>query len=489
MNSKKTFLLAVILGLGVLYLTRVMLPKREFEAGQKLAFSKLDPADIKTIQVTRLAPDGSGEQSYIVAHARQQKGGEPHAGEKREGNSGEWSIPSIRGAVVDAAAANQMASSLRDLSVEGPLSEKDLYSDLSVYGLAKPDMTLVVDEVDSKRTEVAFGKKNEYLAKRYVKVSGRSGVYLVDDTAFEALNKGLSDIRSKTPFGFNVSDVREILLTSNLGRIKISQPAVGEWKILEPMDTRASPEDVRAFLSTIQGLTVSEFIDNKMDERGRYGFGLPRANVILSFREGIEPQQVSLSLANSNAKTGGPAEMFLSSSAADTIFKLAADPSEHLVKQVDYFRFKQLVEIAPSSMEQVVSGGSADGPVTIAASGVAWTINGKASDPSFVDQLLNDISGLKAVVFPANVPSDAFTNPFLTLAITKRGEPTEVVQVTVGKEFSLPGSDQVFRYAKNSLSETVYGIRDVEAKRVVPHEEALVPPPTPTPISSPAQSS
>jgi len=312
MNSKKTLMLAILFGVGVLYLTRVMLPMREFEEGQKLAFSKLEPAHIRTIQVTRQVPDGSADQSYTVAYSAKKSGAKPAESDKGkdeqkpESPAGEWSIPSIRGAVVDSAAANQMASSLRELSVEGPLGEKDLYADLSVYGLSKPDMTLVVSEVDDTQTEVAFGKKNQYLSKRYVKISGRSGVYLADDAVFESLNKGLVDIRSKTPFGFHVSDVREILTTSHTGRTKITQPAVGEWKIIDPMETRASPEDVRAFLSTIQGLTVSEFIDGQMDNRDRYGFGLPRASIIITFREGIEPQQVAFTLANSNAKSGAP---------------------------------------------------------------------------------------------------------------------------------------------------------------------------------------
>jgi hypothetical protein len=479
MNSKKTLVLAILLGLSVLYLTRVILPKREFEAGQKLAFSKLEPDHIKSIDIARRAEDADGDQKFVLSNSPKQK--KPGASsDAANQDSGEWAIPSIRGAVVDSAVATQMASSLRELSVEGPLSEKDIYADLSVYGLAQPELTLIVHETDDKQTEVAFGKKNQYLSKRYVKISGRSGVYLADESVFQTLNKGLTDVRSKTPFGFQVADVREILVTSNLGRIKITQPAVGEWKIIDPMETRASPEDVRAFLSTIQGMKVAEFIDGKMQDRDGYGFGLPRASVIVSFREGIEPQQVAFTLANSNAKKGGSDELYLTSSASDTIFKLAADPSPHLVKTVEYFRFKRLIEIAPPAMEQVVSGGTADAPVTIAASGVTWTINGKQSDPSFVDQLLNEISDLKAISFPKEVPADAFANPFLTLTVTKKEEPKQVVTLTVGKEFTA-ADGAASRYARTSASDTVYGIRDVDAKRVVPHEEALLPPATPTP--------
>jgi hypothetical protein len=482
MNGKKTLVLAILLGLSVLYLTRVILPKREFEAGQKMAFSKLAPEHIKNVQIAHQPLGAEQEKRYVLAYSPKAKQPVQAADSKGQG-AGEWSIPAIRGAVVDSTVVNQMASALKDLSVEGPLNEKDLYSDLASYGLDKPEMTIVVHEIDDKQTEVAFGKMNMYLSKRYVKVSGRSGIYLSDEAAFQSLNKDITDVRSKTPFGFETSDVREILLTTNLGRIKITQPAVGEWKILDPLETRASPEDVRAFLSSIQGMKVSEFVEGKMQERDGYGFGLPRASVIVSFREGIEPQQVAFTLANANAKKGGADEMYVTSSASDTIFRLADDPSPHLVKPVEYFRFKRLVDIATPAMEKVVSGGSADAAVTIAASGVMWTVNSKPSDPSFVEQLLNEIRDLKAVSFPKDVPADAFINPFLTLAVTRKEEPKEVLTLTVGKEFTA-ADGVVSRYARTSGSDIVYGIRDVDAKRVVPHEEALLPAATPTPAAT-----
>ncbi len=490
MSGKKTLVLAIILGLAVLYLTQVAMPSKERAAGEKMAFSTLKASDVASIEVTQR--EGAPDTEKRFAVSRQASGAEESApvsqAERATGSQesqiGSWSLDGVRGALLDSQTLRAYLSTLRTLSVEGPLSEKDQYSDLSAYGLSRPELTTIVRERAGRDTEIAFGKKNQYLSKRYVKISGRAGVFLVDDATYQALNKSSADLRSKTPFNFTIEDVRGILLTSSQGRIELSQPAVGEWKIVEPAEYRASAEDVQALLKAIQGMTVSEFIDGQFEQRNSYGFGFPRASITIQFRDGIEPQEAVFSVANSNAKNGGEQVMYAISSSSDTIFKLASDPSASLVKRVDDLRFKRVVDLPVSAMDKVVGSIEGSPDVEIKAAGTVWTVNGKESDPMFVDELLNAISDLKAVAFPEPVPADAFAKPFLSLMITKKvGDALENMTLTVGKEYTHSSGD-VLRYARTSAGDVVFGIRDVEAKRIVPHEEALVQANTPSPVAS-----
>jgi hypothetical protein len=175
--------------------------------------------------------------------------------------------------------------------------------------------------------------------------------------------------------------------------------------------------------------------------------------------------------------------MYALTSNSETIFKLASDPSPALVKKVDDLRYKQIVEVPVASLEKIVGTTTDSQSVTVAASGNAWTVNGKESDPMFVEQLLKDITSLKAVRFPESVPSDAFEKPFLSLVITGKDADKQSVTITIGKEFTADAGD-VLRYVRSSVTNVVFGIRDVEAKRVVPHEEALVAAKSATPAAS-----
>lgn len=481
MNLKKTIVLAVILAGGVLYLRQVEMPHRELEAGQRMAFSKLKEAEISSLGITQRDAEANG---YELVRSETKAAALTNP-EDTSIRADQWSIVGLAGAVVDAAQLKALIDGLSNLSVEGPLEERDMDADLSVYGLDKPALTIVVQEGEDRRTEVAFGKKNEYLSKRYVKISGRAGIFLVDESSYSVLDKSRSDIRSKTPFGFSTADVREVRLASSQGGVRIVQPVVGEWKIVEPRELAGSTQAVSELLRAIQGVSVSEFIDGAQATRGEYGFGMPRIRIGITFRDGVEPKDVEYQLANKNAQSGAPEELYWVSSQSGTIFKLQNDPSKSLVKTVDDLRERRIVKLSTSEIERIVSSGEGITPVDVAIKGVAWSVNGQDSDPEFTEQLLGDIGSLQADEFPVSVPADAFSKPFLVLTITKSNPEKQVVTVTVGAE-TKGQNGAPMRFVRSSDSDTVYLIRDVEAKRIVPHEEVLLPRKTPTPEPSPS---
>jgi hypothetical protein len=483
MNTRKTLVLALVLALAVLYLTKVQMPGREREASERRAFSNISEDQISSIDVALRSSQGQLDKYTIVQNVTSGANKETPA-------KATWSLPAVRGALLDSNLVGEFVKGVKDLPVEDSLSERDLHADLSIYGLDKPVLTVVVHKGAGESVEVAFGKKNEYLSKRYTKVSGRAGVFLVPDALYANLNKGSSDLRSKTPIQFNVTDVREAVITSSEGQIKVAQPAVGQWKITEPRALPASSDAVDALLNALRGLTVTEFVQVGTDQYPKYGFDKPKATVEMRMREGAEPAQMTVALAQKAAPAGGADEFFVQVSGVDSLFKLSADPSASLVKKVNDLRDRAIVSLLAGNIESVVSSGSGITPTTIAASGLVWTVNGKESDPVFIEQYLQDLSSLKADDFADTPPTDAFDSPFLQLTITTKGQEKESIILTVGKEFTKAGvtgaggtnsDSETLRYAKSSKSETVYGVRDVEAKRLIPHEEALVAKATPTP--------
>lgn len=481
MSTRKTLALALLLGLSVLYLTKVLLPDREKQAGEQRAFLVAEENQIASIEVAQRSVEGQTDRYTI--QQRFAAASEINAASKApdpKPQQSSWSMPAIRGSVLDSNVIGEFVKTVRDLRVDEQLSDRELHADLSVYGLDKPALTIVVHQNKGESVEVAFGKKNEYLSKRYAKASGRSGVFLVSEAVFLGLNKSRNDVRSKNPIQFDINDVREALITSSQGRIKVSQPAVGEWRILEPRELPASTDAVAALLNALRGVTVSDFIEVGPDEYGKYGFGSPRVNIHLQMREGLETDQVAFSLANAAAKSGGPDELYLQVSGSDSLYKLASDPSPSLVKRLNDLRESAIVGLSVSSISSVVSAGNGITPTTIASSGLLWTINGKESDPMFVDQYMRDLTALKADDFPEDVPAGAFESPFLQLTITTKDAEKQTVTLTVGKELA-QGVEEPLRYVKSSRSDTVYAIRDVEAKRLIPHEEALVAKETPSP--------
>ena len=459
MNIRKTLILGIVLLVATLYLTKVSEPNRRIASENSRPFNEVAFGDFSRIRIQL----EEGVVPYTLVK-RDRSGNKIDIGSV-ESTDG-WAIMELPGASIDGGGLNGVTNALRTLSLEGPLNEKKLSRDFSVYGLDKPRLTVIVEAPSHEKMEVTFGKKSEYLQQRYGMVSGRSGVYLIDEEAFAALNKTSQDIRSKTPLSVIEADVREVEIQSPSGLVSFSQPTVGEWRITKPASYEASAKVVSEFLTSVRTLQVSEFIDDADGKLGDFGLGAPIVKLSIKQRQGTVMPSLEASFG-----TGKDGASYFTYSGSPSVFKASADVSAALSKTVSDLREKRLWKLTGSEFERVVSKGSADNAVDIRATSVDWSVNGKVSDAVFVEQLLNDIAQLEAHSFATRVPVDAFAAPFLVLTLTKKGPTPDTLVLTIGKETRV--GQETLRYARVGTSEEVVLLRDVEAKRIVPHEGAL----------------
>jgi len=465
MNVRKTLLLGIVLAVAVAYLVMVAEPRRQSELSRDKILGAASP---KTIQSLTFQP--KGEKPYTLVH-----------GDVGGDGSALWNLADLPTAKLDADTVNSILEVMRGLVFEGPIEDSELERDFSIYGLDAPALTMLVRDPDGSEREFAFGKNSDYLSKRYAKVSGRSGLFMVDSSAFGRLLKQRTEVRSRAPIAFNTTDVRELALESVQGSIKVTQPVVGEWHILAPAAHEASPAAVEAVLSAIRTLSAEDFIDGGESRLAEYALDIPKVRATITLREGLEPRVIRVSIGA--IKKAENTSWFFTYDGAPSVFKFTPDKAPFLEMKVADLRQRKLLKWGAKEIETLTSAGSAETPVEIKANRTDWEVNGKTSDPVFVEQLLNDIVSLESVDFPEMVPPGAFDNPFLTLTIKKKGDNAETATLYLGKEV-LSGSEP-YRYVKVNEGGEVSLVRDVEAKRIVPHEEALIEKSTPTPTPVP----
>ncbi len=484
MNMKKTLVLAVILLAAFLYMKKIAIPSHEQSAAKNVVFSELKPTELERIRIERRQQESPVRETFEVrslGSKQVERAPEAKAGEEKLSTDGEefaalsWELVQVPGAAIDKTTVDTMVSSIKGLDVGNSLEDSELDKDFSVYGLDKPALVVSVYRTGVDPIEIAFGKRNEYFLKRYAKVSGRSGVFLVDDGVFAALNKSSTDVRSKTPIQFADSDVREVELASPAGTVKIKQVAGGDWKIVAPSELAASTLLVTELLRSVRDLRAVDFIDAPDAKPEAYGLSSPTVRISLVFKEGNLPPQMQISLSEvrgSGGKGQAPKTVYFQTSTVKTIFRAATDSLEKFFKGEGDLRERRLLKLGADDIEKVRATGKGIAEVEIVATNTDWNVNGKRSDPSFVEQLLNDISSLQAVEYPAQVAADAFSETFLTLVITKKGDIKETVTLTVGKEATSKSGPA--RWARVGDNGVPVLIAELEAKRIVPHEEALV---------------
>lgn len=478
MNLKKTFILALVLAVAVLYLTRVSLPGREQEAVRDNVLGAHNVSELSRIKVLRRDYSGGPELGYTLVETA------PHS----KDTFGEWYVDGRPTVTLDKAALDGFLKALQSLKVGEPIADSNLAKDFSVYGLDSPTLTVVAESSDknTQPLEFSFGKKNEYLGQRYVKIAGRSGVFLADETGFSAVNKGLADIRDKNPIIISEADVESLVVASANGTVTVVRDGKDSWRITDPYSRPAAPLAVKTLFDSLRSLRATEFIDDTT-KTGTYGIETPKASVKLFFGKDKVPGHREIKIGMS--AVDGKMAAYFTFNNAPSIFKAASADLSPFILTADSFRERKVVQVTVDEIESVRATGASMAPLEIKATEREWTVNGKKSDPVFVEQYLNDLTSLQAAEFTLKSADDAFDRPFLTLVITKKGEQKEELTVTVGDEvITRSGTRRFVRVG--SEGEPVL-ISDIDAKRIVPHEEALieVATPVPTPATNDLSSS
>jgi hypothetical protein len=476
MNVKKTLFLAIILGLAVVYLTQVSIPSREQAAMRNVALGGVKAGALRELSVTRREYPGAEESTYKLENAEPQPvvARSSPEGVESSAATGTWALAGRGNMALDEPGVRDLLTTLERLTVEGPLSESALDKDFSVYGLHSPVLTLTVDGAKPKAEliEIAFGKKNEYLSKRYVKISGRSGVYLADEGTFGALNKSLKDIRSKNPIAFSDDTIKSFIAASAKGAVTVEKESSKEWRIMDPYIRPASAIAVKTLLDSLRSLRAVEFIDQGRESYKEYGLATPRASVRLFYSDGRVPGHLEILMGVSSTGAQDGDVTYFTFTGAPSIYKASTSDLSPFMVTADALRERRILDIKVDHIQKVLVTGDSVGTVAIEANATDWSVNGKKSDPFFVEQYLNDLVNVEAAEFTTEPADSSFEKPYMTVVITKKGEAKEQVTLVVGAEVvTRSGAHRFMRVAPDG--EPVL-VSDTEAKRIVPHEEALI---------------
>jgi hypothetical protein len=487
MNFKKTLFLALVLGAAVVYLMKVSLPSRETEARQNVALGGVKAAALRQLSVSRRDYAGAEESTYKLVNTSPESvtKDKPSDTEQARASVGTWSVADRANVTLDQPGLSDLLSTMEGLRIEGPIKDSDLDKDFSVYGLHSPVLTLTVEEAkpSAPLVEVAFGKKNDYLSKRYVKISGRSGVYLAEEGAFGALNKSLKDIRSKNPLTFSDDTIKSFIAASAKGTVTVKKESATEWRIMDPYVRPASTLAVKTLLDSLRSLRAVDFIDRGSEAYGQYGLGTPRASVRLFFSDGRVPEHLEVLIGASTAGSQNGESTYFTFTGAPSIYKASTSDLAPFMVDAAALRERKVLKIGVNEIQKITASGPSVTAVEIEATNTDWNVNGKKSDPFFVEQFLNDLVSLQAAEFTAEPAESSFEKPYMTLIITKKGESKEQVTLIVGAEvITRSGTRRFVRVAPDG--EPVL-ISDIDAKRIVPHEEALIEKIEPTPAAQP----
>lgn len=379
MRGGKSFLILLLLALGLGYYAYVVEPTKESTRDVKLKREKVFTVESDQIESLTVKA-ASGEVTTLKK------------------DHGTWKITAPQAMAADAAEVSAITTAIAGLEEERVVEETP--PSLKEFTLDPPRISLSFTKTGDPATHrLDLGVKTPMGADLYAKVEGQTKVFLIGSYREDALNKTTFNLRDKTVLVFD-RDAANFLKVDGGKTPVVLAKKDNQWRLSVPFDSAADFGAVDGLVGRLfQGQMKSFVADDGTKEFKKYGLDTPAATVTIG--AGAGKYELALGgkdgAGNVYARIGGqPAVFTLEASLLDDLTRPAGD-----LRQKDVFEFRTFTALSLS----VTRGGQT---WTMARQGTSaegtpaeWKLaaGGKTLDSNRVNDLLTNVSGLRAETF------------------------------------------------------------------------------------------
>ncbi len=456
MNLKKTLIFAAFFLALLGYILYVDNPTEKKVEEAKILFSVHKKEDLSSINVK------NSKSEFLLIN-----------------KDGAWKINQAGFNAIDTGSVTSLETALLGFKPDNTISEDEVEKDLGIYGLAKPELKVLVN-FKGKETEIQFGKKNEFTNKRYARTADSGKLYLVGEDLYLAANKSSDEIRDKTPLEFNDNQLKSIRVTSGKKSFEFVSDTNGKWTATKPLAVTLSASSIAELTKNIRNLKAVKFYDPK-DENSEitlksYGLDSPVGTIDLIFKDELKILPIKVTLGN---KKKEDKEFFFSVSEIKSVFALEANPGPLLLRDFDNFREKNLFAFSSDDvMEARFENISKETPSlmltkTQSPEGAKWSVDGKEADAVFAEGLIKDLAGLRVESFPSKNLDFGFTTPVLKVVVKLGSDPEKLRTLVVGKKWQEGKVTKGYFAGVGDLIEP-FVISEATLKRITPKKESLI---------------
>lgn len=468
MTFKKIALLACIVGILSLFVFQVEMPRIEQERTGKIFLGGLKPGRLAKVEVRR---KGAGFV-LVNGHVLLEMPVEPEnrSLEDTEKKENQWTLEGNSQAILDAGSVDGLLNALTDLELGDPIPKEDVEGDWGVYGLAEPEV-IVTASWDKKAAKIELGKKSEYLGERYARVSDTGALYLIPDTLYFASNKGVDDIRDKTPIDVNMDEIDKLVLEVNkkdpAGAVESNSQTIlaktdGVWNIESSNSARCDEAALSELTRKLRSFEVASFHDDGVLKSENYDLETP--DVKLSFSGGKKPFVVGIS----SAKDGNT--FFNLPSAGKSVYEVSGSKIGDFLLGESQLLDRRVFSFNSIDVEKAEFSLNGDSVVLQSSGDVekSWQVDGKPGEPAIIGGFLDNISKLQAEGLADNGLQAEF-KPILTIKVNEVGG--KVAEFEVGDSKSQ--SDGGFHLMKRAGWNGLYKISEDTYSSLIPKKEAF----------------
>jgi hypothetical protein len=165
--------------------------------------------------------------------------------------------------------------------------EKAAAQDLQPFGLDQPMLHLSF-LADGSRHQLRIGAKAVVGNQYYASSDQENRVVLIAGATQQALDKGLTDLRSKEFFTANSDEVERIELDHGKNKLVLTRAENKLWRAPAAVEVKIKTSKVERFLSLLLRLRVKRFLDNEEGNLALLGLDPAKIRLKISTQEKTE---------------------------------------------------------------------------------------------------------------------------------------------------------------------------------------------------------
>ena len=199
-------------------------------------------------------------------------------------NNDEWQILKPKPMRADTFAVSELVRKLTDARMDLGTSDKTATETESAFAKDTPVATVkLTDESSTQQLQIRKAKDLYYAKSNLVE-----GVYKIDTSLADAIDKKVDDFRNKKLFDFGYSEPSKLEIHTSAKMYSLLRGGQDWWDNGKRMDE----ESVQSLISTLRDFSAEKFVDS--------GFTSPEIDATVTSENGKRVERVQISKAGAN---------------------------------------------------------------------------------------------------------------------------------------------------------------------------------------------
>ena len=381
-------------------------------------------------------------------------------------------------------AINRILNQLQFLEEEASFSVDEIEKtgqSLADYGLENPLLKIVIAKGD-ETVSISIGTLTEIGNNVYFLGPDALEIFVVNRQVIDSLLVDLNDLRSREIFDIPVFEVDALGLQIRSGntadgsslKVRLARNN-GAWIFEAPLAAKANPALVDNTVNTLTAAKVQRFLETEQTDPIVQGLETPFMQVTIYGNK----RRQTLIVGNLDPDSQGAPQYFAKLEDNPAIFTVLARPFDALREAQEALRERNFMNFDSSMLSainisengrkirlQKLETGENDWQVFESKGGN--DIQPYRADPAIMDNLIKDLSSLRAKGFTADAPSTSdiesfgFNNPrrIVTLSFSE-GDPLTLM-------LAYPENNRDALYAKTNLADFIFKVERSATLRMIP---------------------